>query len=74
MLKPFPQTQWYLYPRMKEKKLRFEMPYQERIKRHGAQLANRLHEIDIDWWENSSTNTAAAVLRTVPRHLVRPRP
>jgi Anaerobic dehydrogenases, typically selenocysteine-containing len=49
MLRPFPQTQWYLYPRMKEQKLRFEMPYQERIKRHGAQLATRLHEIDIDW-------------------------
>jgi phenylacetyl-CoA:acceptor oxidoreductase len=27
------------------------MPYQERIKRHGAQLANRLHETGIDWWE-----------------------
>jgi len=26
MLKPFPQLQWYLYPRMKEQKLRFEMP------------------------------------------------
>ena len=51
MLKPFPQLQWYLYPKMKEEKLRFEMPYQERIKRHGAQLANRLHEIGVDWWE-----------------------
>jgi phenylacetyl-CoA:acceptor oxidoreductase len=36
---------------MKEEKLRFEMPYQERIKRHGEQLANRLHEIGVDWWE-----------------------
>jgi phenylacetyl-CoA:acceptor oxidoreductase len=51
MLKPFPQLQWYLYPKMKEEKLRFEMPYQERIKRHGEQLANRLHEIGVDWWE-----------------------
>ena len=51
MLKPFPQLQWYLYPKLKEEKLRFEMPYQERIKRHGEQLANRLHEIGVDWWE-----------------------
>ena len=51
MLRPFPQLQWYLYPALKEKGLRFEMPYQERIKRHGAQLANRLHGIGIDWWE-----------------------
>jgi phenylacetyl-CoA:acceptor oxidoreductase len=51
MLRPFPQLQWYLYPRLKETGLRFEMPYQERIKRHGAQLANRLHEIGIEWWD-----------------------
>ena len=51
MLRPFPQLQWYLYPALKEKGLRFEMPYQERIKRHGVQLANRLHGIGIDWWE-----------------------
>jgi phenylacetyl-CoA:acceptor oxidoreductase len=50
MLKPFPQLQWYLYPKLKETGLRFEMPYQERIKRHGAELANRLHEIGVNWW------------------------
>ena len=51
MLRPFSQLQWYLYPTLKEKGLRFEMPYQERIKRHGAQLAHRLHEIGVEWWE-----------------------
>ena len=51
MLKPFSQLEWYLYPRIKQLGLRFEMPYQERIKRHGAQLARRLHEIGIEWWE-----------------------
>ena len=51
MLRPFSQIEWYLYPRLKEMGLRFEMPYQERIKRHGAQLANRLHEIGIEWWD-----------------------
>jgi phenylacetyl-CoA:acceptor oxidoreductase len=51
MLRPFPEAEWYLYPALKAQGLRFEMPYQERIKRHGAQLANRLHEIGIEWWD-----------------------
>jgi len=55
MLKPFPQIDWYLYPRMKDEGVRFEMPYQERIKRHGAQLANRLHEAGIEWWDQQLT-------------------
>jgi phenylacetyl-CoA:acceptor oxidoreductase len=51
MLRPYPQIEWYLYPHLKERGIRFELPYQERIKRHGAQLANRLHEIGIEWWD-----------------------
>ncbi len=51
MLRPYAQLDWYLYPRLRETGLRFEMPYQERIKRHGVQLANRLHEIGIEWWD-----------------------
>jgi phenylacetyl-CoA:acceptor oxidoreductase len=51
MLRPFPELEWFLYPRLKKLGLRFEMPYQERIKRHGAQLANRLHEIGVEWWD-----------------------
>jgi phenylacetyl-CoA:acceptor oxidoreductase len=51
MLRPFKQSEWYLYPRLRELGLRFELPYQERIKRHGAQLANRLHETGIEWWD-----------------------
>lgn len=51
MLKPYSQLEWYLFPTMAERGVRFEMPYQERIKRHGAELADRLHEIGIDWWE-----------------------
>ena len=50
MLREFPQLDWYLYPALKQQRLRFEMPYQERIKRHGAQLAHRLHESGINWW------------------------
>ncbi len=50
MLKPYPQLDWYLYPAIKKQGLRFELPYQERIMRHGAQLGNRLHEAGINWW------------------------
>lgn len=51
MLREFPQLEWYIYPALKRQKLRFELPYQERVTRHGRQLANRLHEIGVDWWE-----------------------
>ena len=51
MLKPYSQLEWYLYPTLKAQGLRFEMPYQERILRHGSQLAERLHEVGIEWWD-----------------------
>ena len=51
LLREFSQLDWYLYPEMKRQGLRFEMPYQENIKRHGEQLSNRLHEIGIEWWD-----------------------
>jgi phenylacetyl-CoA:acceptor oxidoreductase len=31
--------------------LRYELPYQERIKRMGVELAARLHERGITWWD-----------------------
>ena len=51
MLREFAQREWYLYPYLKERGIRFELPYQERIKRHGTQLANRLHEVGVEWWD-----------------------
>ncbi|MBL8380333.1 MAG: molybdopterin-dependent oxidoreductase [Burkholderiales bacterium] len=51
LLRPFPQKSWYLYPAFKAKGMRFELPYQERVKRIGAQLGNRLHENGITWWD-----------------------
>jgi phenylacetyl-CoA:acceptor oxidoreductase len=36
---------------MVERGLRFEMPYQERLQRVGAQLQRRLHEHDMHWWD-----------------------
>ncbi len=51
MAKPFKHASWYLYPTLKKKGLRFELPYQERILRSGRELANRLHEQGIEWWD-----------------------
>ncbi|MDP6389487.1 MAG: molybdopterin-dependent oxidoreductase [Alphaproteobacteria bacterium] len=51
MLAEFPQLDWYLYPSLKDQGLRFELPYQERILRHGTELAHRLHEIGVNWWD-----------------------
>ncbi len=48
---PFRQVDWYLYPTMVAKGLRFELPYQERLHRIGLELANRLHEQGIHWWD-----------------------
>ncbi len=50
MFVPFATTQYYLHSAMAAKGLRYELPYQERIKRMGAELAARLHERDINWW------------------------
>jgi phenylacetyl-CoA:acceptor oxidoreductase len=51
LLRPFPQREWYLYPAFKEQGMRFELPYQERVRRIGAQLRNRLHEAGVHWWD-----------------------
>lgn len=49
--RPFPQSDWYLFPVLKEKGLRFELPYQERLTRVGVELGRRLHENDMNWWD-----------------------
>ncbi len=51
-VKPFAHLNWYLYPTLEDKDIRFELPYQERLYRHGKQLANRLHESGINWWDS----------------------
>ncbi len=51
MLGTFSQLDWYLYPSMVRQNLRFELPYQERVVRHGRELAHRLHETGIAWWD-----------------------
>ncbi|WBY03218.1 molybdopterin-dependent oxidoreductase [Ramlibacter tataouinensis] len=49
--KPFPRREWYLYPTLGERGLRFELPYQERLARVGAELGRRLHENGMHWWD-----------------------
>ncbi|MFA7282251.1 MAG: molybdopterin-dependent oxidoreductase [Sterolibacterium sp.] len=51
LAKPFEQTNWYLYPTMKQQGLRFELPYQERLMRSGRELGNRMHENGMNWWD-----------------------
>ncbi len=50
MLKDFKKIDWFLYPAIEKQGLRFELPYQERLTRHGKELAHRLKEIGVNWW------------------------
>jgi len=49
--RPFPRREWYLLPTVQAQHLRFELPYQERLMRVGAELGRRLHERDMHWWD-----------------------
>ncbi|MEK7701136.1 MAG: molybdopterin-dependent oxidoreductase, partial [candidate division NC10 bacterium] len=48
---PFETKNYFLHTTMIDKGLRYELPYQERIKRMGEELAARLHERGITWWD-----------------------
>lgn len=48
---PFSERRWFLHEVMVQQGLRYELPYQERILRAGGELANRLHEQGIRWWD-----------------------
>lgn len=50
-VRPFSSLNWYLYAKLEDLGLRFELPYQERYLRVGKQLANRLHETGVQWWD-----------------------
>ncbi len=50
--RPFPRSDWYLYPALARQGLRFELPYQERLHRIGQELGRRLHEHGMTWWDN----------------------
>jgi phenylacetyl-CoA:acceptor oxidoreductase len=48
---PFRERQYYLHGAMAARGLRYELPYQERIRRLGEELGARLHERGITWWD-----------------------
>jgi phenylacetyl-CoA:acceptor oxidoreductase len=50
-VKPFPQSDWYLFPTLAAQGLRFELPYQERLWRVGKELGRRMHEHGMQWWD-----------------------
>ncbi len=50
-LTPFKRINWYLHGVMVAKKLRYELPYQERLLRVGEELRSRLHENGVKWWD-----------------------
>jgi phenylacetyl-CoA:acceptor oxidoreductase len=56
---PYSRLNWYLHPSMVQQGLRFEMPYQERFQRIGAELGTRLHEQGIRWWDEQLSEYAA---------------
>ncbi len=57
--KPISRLTWYLFPEMRRQKIRFEMPYQDRLYRIGIELGRRLHEQDITWWDHQLTEYQA---------------
>ncbi len=60
-VKPFPQSDWYLFPTLVKQGLRFELPYQEQLLRVGTQLGRRMHEHGMTWW-----NTQLAEYQALP--------
>jgi phenylacetyl-CoA:acceptor oxidoreductase len=51
VVRNYSRLHWYLYPDLVAKGLRFEIPYQEQLLRVGTELGRRLHEHDIEWWD-----------------------
>ena len=67
--RPFPQSDWYLYPALVAQGLRFELPYQERLQRVGVELGRRLHEHDMHWWDRQLEEyQALPVWKDFPGH------
>ena len=56
---PMSRLDWYLTPTMEKQGLRYELPYQERLLRTGRELGNRLHEKNMNWWDEQLSEYAA---------------
>jgi len=49
---PYPLIRHFLHPVMVKWGLRYEIPYQGRLKTIGEELKRRLHEKGVKWWED----------------------
>lgn len=66
---PFSRLLWYLHPAVEDNGIRYELPYQERLLRIGGELANRLHEKDIHWWDDKLVEYQALPKYHDPSHI-----
>ena len=51
----------YLHVKMVEQGIRYELPYQGRLKVVGEQLKRRLHDVGIQWWDHQAETYAQAL-------------
>ena len=51
---------WFTHQIMGDKKIRYQLPYQEQLKKTGEQLKRRLNERSINWW-NTQCNAYTAM-------------
>jgi phenylacetyl-CoA:acceptor oxidoreductase len=51
MTSSYSRLNWYIYTKIVDLGLRFELPYQERYRRVGLQLTRRMHESQSHWWD-----------------------
>ncbi len=58
ILWPASRLGWYLHVNMTGKGIRYEMPYQGRLRIMGEQLKNRLNEVGIKWWDHQASSIA----------------
>lgn len=58
---PLSKLTWYLHPYMVERGIRYELPYQGRLKVVGEQLKRRLREVGIEWWDHQADSLAQAL-------------
>jgi phenylacetyl-CoA:acceptor oxidoreductase len=58
ILWPISKVKWYFHNDMIEHGIRYQLPYQERLKIVGEQLKRRLHEVGIEWWDSQADGLA----------------
>jgi phenylacetyl-CoA:acceptor oxidoreductase len=61
ILWPTSELDNYLHVKMVEKGMRYELPYQGRIKVAGEELKRRLQEVGIEWWKHQAETYTQAL-------------